>query len=87
MPTVMATCWVIEVSPVARPCSSSGRPEVAVTVKATMAVTCPKNPMNSAGIRTASADPVGAEEHQRQRRQALHGQAGGQDPRGCRSAR
>jgi hypothetical protein len=32
MPTVSATCWVIEVSPVASPCSWSGRPAVPVTV-------------------------------------------------------
>lgn len=51
----MPTCWVSEVRPVASPCSLFGRHEVPVTMNVTMDVTCPKNPMNSAGIRTASA--------------------------------
>jgi hypothetical protein len=36
--------WVSEVRPVARPCSESGRPDVAVTMKDTIDVTNPKNP-------------------------------------------
>lgn len=39
MPMVMLTCWVRVVMPVARPCCSLGRPEVAVTMKPTMAAT------------------------------------------------
>jgi len=54
MPTVSATSWVIVASPVASPCSLAGRPDVAVTVYATMPVTWPKNPTASAASTSAS---------------------------------
>lgn len=50
VPRVKADCWVIAVRPVARPCSSSGRPDVTATVQETMTSTCP-NPQIAVAMR------------------------------------
>jgi hypothetical protein len=75
----MPTCWVSEVRPVASPCSLFGRHEVPVTMNVTMDVTCPKNPMNSAGIRTASVARSVPRNTKQEGGHALHGQTPGQD--------
>ncbi|WP_233621888.1 hypothetical protein, partial [Amycolatopsis sp. WAC 04182] len=57
VPMVMPICWDIEASPVARPCSRSGRPVVAVTMKPTMTSMFPTPPRKVAG----SSNPIEAE--------------------------
>jgi hypothetical protein len=44
VPIVMPTCWVMVARPVARPCSWLASPEVAVTMKPTMASMLPTPP-------------------------------------------
>ncbi len=53
MPRVIPTCCVIVASPVARPCSVSGRPEVAVTMKPTIISMLPTPPTKVAASRSA----------------------------------
>ncbi len=49
VPMVMPTCWDIDASPVASPCSRSGSPAVAVTMKPTMTSMLPTPPRKVAG--------------------------------------
>jgi hypothetical protein len=48
IPSVIPTCWLIEVSPVARPCSWSASPDVAVTMNPTIATRFATPPANVA---------------------------------------
>ena len=57
IPSVMPTCWLIVASPVASPCSSSGSPEVAITMKPTIATRFATPPTTSRPVRD---DPAAA---------------------------
>ena len=58
----MPTCWLIDASPVARPCSASGSPDVAVTMKPTIATRLAMPPANVATSSSAIQPESGAEQ-------------------------
>ena len=80
MPSVIPTCWLSDVSPVARPCSRSGTPEVATTMKPTIATRLATPPANIATSSGTIHTPSVAERDQRERRRRLHEQPAGDRP-------